>query len=183
MLKSESALLILVPEAEPLIGHLRARFDPSAADGMPPHITLLYPFIPPEKVDSRVLNRLAACFAPFEPIDYALSEVRRFPAATLYLKPEPDAPFRALTMAIWQKFPETPPYGGLWPDIVPHLSIGQFENEAELDRNAKEVAQEFAAKLPIRASARSAVLMDTTPGQWTVRKTFDLKTRLSEDRR
>jgi len=179
MLKDESALLILVPEAEPLVGHFRERFDPSAAVGVPAHITLLYPFVAPEQVDGRVLNSLAACFAQSETIDYALTEVQRFPAETLYLKPDPVEPFRTLTMAIWKRFPETPPYGGIWPDIVPHLSIGRFNDEAQLDRNFRKLTLEFAGKLPIRACARSVALMGTTSGRWTARRTFDLMTRQS----
>ena len=46
----ESALIIAVPEAEPLVKALRERFDWSAAQGVPAHITILYPFIPPEKL-------------------------------------------------------------------------------------------------------------------------------------
>ena len=50
MPKPESALVILVPEAEPLVRPFRHRFDPSAALGVPAHITLLYPFIAPEQM-------------------------------------------------------------------------------------------------------------------------------------
>lgn len=174
MLKNESALLILVPEAESLVGRFRERFDPSAADGVPAHITLLYPFVTPERIDDRVMDSLTECFGRTRAIDYALTEVRRFPADTLYLRPDPDEPFRALTMAIWRRFPDTPPYSGIWPDIVPHLSIGRFVDEAELDRNARELTAKFARELPIRASATRVALMDTTLGRWVVRRTFDL---------
>jgi len=44
----ESALVILVPEAEAIVGRLRQRYDPSAAVGMLAHITLNYPFLPGE---------------------------------------------------------------------------------------------------------------------------------------
>ena len=39
------ALVVLVPEAEASVGRLRQRYDPSAAVGMPAHITLNYPFL------------------------------------------------------------------------------------------------------------------------------------------
>ena len=44
----ESAPVILVPEAEAIVGRWRQRYDPSAAVGMPAHITLNYPFLPGE---------------------------------------------------------------------------------------------------------------------------------------
>ena len=42
-----SAVVVEVPEAEPLVGAWRLRFDPVAALGMPAHVTLLYPFVAP----------------------------------------------------------------------------------------------------------------------------------------
>lgn len=44
MIVLESALVVLVPEAEALVKSFRDRHDPSAAAGVPAHITLLYPF-------------------------------------------------------------------------------------------------------------------------------------------
>ncbi|NIQ97618.1 MAG: 2'-5' RNA ligase family protein, partial [Desulfuromonadales bacterium] len=62
----------------------------------------------------------------------------------LYLGPEPDWPFRDLTVAIWKRFPDHPPYGGRHRDIVPHLSVATLADEREL----AAVAQDFS-----RASA------------------------------
>ena len=49
MSSSESALVVLVPEAEGVVKPFRDLHDPSAAAGMPAHITLLYPFKHPMK--------------------------------------------------------------------------------------------------------------------------------------
>ena len=120
MSPSESALVVLVPEAETVAKPFRDQYDPSAAAGMPAHITLLYPFKAPREVDNITLGKLRDCFARFEPIQFSLSAIRRFPIEVLYLAPEPDEPFRQLTLSIWNLFPETPPYRGKWSDIVPH---------------------------------------------------------------
>jgi len=50
----ESALVILVPEAEAVVGRLRQRSDPSAAVGMPAHITINYPFLPGVPADTEM---------------------------------------------------------------------------------------------------------------------------------
>ena len=78
-----------------MVQPFRDRFDPSAALGVPAHITLLYPFIAPERIGADTLDAVAACFRGFAPIAFSLTEVRRFPAETLYLAPAPDEPFRA----------------------------------------------------------------------------------------
>ena len=46
----ESAILVPVPGAEPVAGRLRARFDRSAGRGIPAHVTVLYPFVPPGQI-------------------------------------------------------------------------------------------------------------------------------------
>ena len=43
----ETALVVEVPEAEPLVSQWRAQHDWSAQRGVPAHITILYPFAPP----------------------------------------------------------------------------------------------------------------------------------------
>jgi len=176
MAKSESALIVLVPEAEPLVRPFRERFDPSAALGVPAHITLLYPFIEPERIGADTLDKVTECLSGFAPIAFSLMAVRRFPAETLYLAPDPDEPFRQLTMAIWERFPDTPPYGGAWPDIVPHLSVGRFADAGGLKLVADEFNRAAETVLPIRAHAGTAVLIVNTTGRWVARSTFKLGT-------
>jgi 2'-5' RNA ligase superfamily len=174
MSNSESALVVLVPEAEPLVRPYRARFDTSAAAGLGAHITLLYPFIEPERVGESTLDTLTECFRGFAPIAFRLTAIRRFPIETLYLAPEPDEPFRKLSLAIWQRFPDRPPYGGAYPDIVPHLSIGRFTDAEEMDRIAGELAAALDETPVIEAYASTVVLIENTTGRWVARNSFQL---------
>jgi 2'-5' RNA ligase len=171
----ESALMVLVPEAEPLVKPFRDRYDPSAAAGVPAHITLLYPFKHPDEVDRSVLDDLGRSFNRRAPFGFSLTMIRRFPDAVLYLAPEPDEPFRDLTLAIWDRYPETPPYGGKWPDIVPHLSVAAVGNEQRLASIADDFAKTAEGKLPIHATATRVVLMEKRSGRWLTRATFELR--------
>ena len=54
----ETALLVPVPAAEPSVGKHRARLDEAARDGVPAHITVLYPFLPPAGIDETLLASL-----------------------------------------------------------------------------------------------------------------------------
>ena len=47
----QTALIVRVPETEPCVAALRERFDPSAALGVPAHITVLHFFMGPEASD------------------------------------------------------------------------------------------------------------------------------------
>jgi 2'-5' RNA ligase len=175
MLKFESALMVLVPEAEPLVKPFRDRYDPSAAAGVPAHITLLHPFKHPNELDGAVVDDLARSFQRREPFRFSLVSIERFPDAVLYLAPEPEEPFRDLTLAIWDRYPETPPHGGKWPDIVPHLSVAWVGNEQELDRIADGFARASHGKLPIHATATGVVLMEKRSDRWATHATFEFR--------
>jgi len=51
---AESAFIVRVPEAEPCVGALRERFDASVKLGVPAHITVLVPFMSPERITEAV---------------------------------------------------------------------------------------------------------------------------------
>jgi 2'-5' RNA ligase len=174
MLPLQSALVVLVPAVERLVGRYREKYDPSAAAGMPAHITLLYPFKAPDEVSEAVLHDLAECCTHFEVFDFSFSAVRRFYPEILYLAPEPDEPFRQLTLAIQGRFPGILPYGGKYSSIVPHLTIAQLADEQQLAQIAAEFARSSQGRLPISATAGEIALMDALVGSWQVRATFPL---------
>jgi hypothetical protein len=56
------------PKAEPVVGQLRARLDRAASRGIPAHVTVLYPFVPPGQITPAVLDKAAAAVASATPI-------------------------------------------------------------------------------------------------------------------
>ena len=74
-----------------------------------------------------------------------------------WLAPRPDPPFRALTEALWARFPDHPPYRGEFADVVPHLTIGHDVPVDELSAAA------VTARLPLRAEPREVWLMVGAP--------------------
>ena len=84
---AQSALLITVPAAEAAVGEHRARLDPSARDGVPAHLTVLYPFLAPPLIDDAVLASLAALFAPVPAFAFTLDRVGWFGDDVAWLGP------------------------------------------------------------------------------------------------
>ncbi len=156
-----TALVIAVPEAEPLIGPARSRYDLADKTGIPAHITILFPFGDRDE-------GLGELFARFPPFDFALTSVRRWPTF-VWLAPEPSEPFVALTNAVAARYPEHPPYGGEHDDVIPHLTVGHSvqappELDAELQRG-----------LPIAARATHVVqLEEFAYHRWRERQRFEL---------
>jgi len=64
---AETALVVLLPELEPLIGGWRQRHTGDGARGMPPHVTLVAPFADSSQVDG-VLDRLSKLLASFRAV-------------------------------------------------------------------------------------------------------------------
>jgi 2'-5' RNA ligase len=119
-----SCFVVLVPAAESLVGSARAQFDDSARRGLGPHITLLYPFMAPQRVDSAILEAAARALAVHEQFGFQLATIGRFPQVA-YLKPAPAEPFIALSLSLARAFPQFPPYGGEFDNIVPHLTVAK----------------------------------------------------------
>lgn len=87
----ESALLVPVPAAEPTVGQHRARLDEAATDGVPAHITVLYPFLPPAGVDKTLLAALGRLFAGHAAFQFTLDKVGWFGEEVLWLGPRDPA--------------------------------------------------------------------------------------------
>jgi len=169
----ESALVILVPEAEVLVESFRMQHDPSAALGVPAHVTILYPFKPPRELTADVIKSLEELFAQFPGFSVSFIESRRFPDV-LYLSPVPDEIIRSLTKMVASRFPETPPYGGQFTDIVPHLTVAQVGDPRQLDEIESKFTRETKGRLPVRTSVTEVTLLDNESGRWQVRHRFSL---------
>ena len=169
----QSALIVPVPEAELWVKDLRERYDPTAAVGVPAHITVLFPFISPDLITDSNLARAAATFQHFRPFEFRLEQVGRFPQS-LYLVPEPDELFISLTEAIVREFPEYPPYGGKFTEIVPHLTVAN--RSAELSAIAETELSEIMKELgPIHAVCNVVELYENSSGHWRWARSFPLE--------
>jgi hypothetical protein len=75
-----------------------------------------------------------------------------------------------MTNALVVAFPDTPPYGGMFDDIIPHLSVADqddFDLLAEIETDVKQ-------HLPIVATARQVELVVHHPGGWQRHRSIDL---------
>ena len=171
----QTALIIAVPEAEPLVGEWRERYD-NASVGVPAHVTLLVPFVPSEQLDDKLVAELRELFAAQPAFSFSLPRVARFEEVA-WLAPEPDQPFRRLTELICSRYPDYPPYEGIHDEVIPHLTVA-LGDAALQDR----IAAELSPALPIEAHAREVTLLEQrADGSWHPRERLPL--RGSESRR
>jgi 2'-5' RNA ligase len=169
----QSALVFLVPEAEPLVKEFRDSYDPAAGDGMPAHVTLLFPFIPPNYVGVDVLDQLRVIFARQPRFTIQFAEARLWPEV-LYLAPSPERPFVKLIQAVARRFPSYPPYEGEFDDVSPHLTVAQPESAGQLDGITARFLQASDGILPIHVRLREVWLMVKHDGIWAPHAAFQL---------
>ncbi len=172
----KTALVLPVPEAEPVVGRWRERFDSSSADGVPAHVTVLYPFVADGRIDDRCLDELRALFAGHVSFDVRFSRCGRFPGL-LYLAPEPDGPFRRLTEAVVARWPEAPPYGGRFDEVVPHLTVAECADTAVFD----DIEADILDRLPVTTHADAITLVVFDGSRWRERAVFPLGPHDPED--
>lgn len=166
---AQSGLVVTVPEAEPAVRAWRDRLDPSVPSGMPAHVTVLFPFLPEGRFDGDTLAAIADVIGRHKAFEARFEGCGRFPGV-LYLAPEPAAPFRALTEAVVDRWPETPPFGGQFAEIVPHLTIAQGQDDTVLD----EAEAGLRDGLPIVTRVASVDLMVHDGSRWRQRASFAL---------
>jgi hypothetical protein len=132
------------------------------SNGIPPHVTLLAPAPADVEGIAEVLSDIPA-------FDVEFAELRRFDEA-VWLAPRPSEPFVALTRALWERFPDWPPYEGRFlPDITPHLTVawGSLLDEAE---------EAVAPALPLSARAvRAELIVEVEPRRWEVEARFPFR--------
>jgi len=159
---STSGLVLLAPALDGRVGDIRERHDPAARQGMPAHVTVLYPFMDPVKFGPTQRARLAEVIRGFAGFDLSFSRVGRFPEA-LWAAPEPARPVLALVEAIAAAFPEYPPYGGQFQTVIPHATLALGEG---LDLGALEPEVRARLSPPVVQAVDGVSLFTTVRRRW-----------------
>ncbi|MCL6298792.1 2'-5' RNA ligase family protein [Streptomyces kronopolitis] len=164
-----TGLIVKIPEAEPAVRGWRERLDPGAREGVPAHVTVLFPFLPAGRIDGAVRRALAEVLAARPAFAARFERCHRFPGV-LYLAPEPDGPFRGLTEAVAERWPEAPPFGGRFDEVVPHLTVAQGHAEAAL----ADAEAALVDSMPVTARVSSVALLVHDGTRWHERASFAL---------
>lgn len=156
----QSALVVTMEGLRPVVDRWRVQYDPFA-DAVPPHVTVLFPFLPVSAIDASVHAELTALFATQPSFDAVLDGCARFPEV-LYLAPQPTTVFQAMTQRVHHRWPEAPPYGGQFASVIPHLTVAHSPDADLHDR----LADEIEPHLPLRVGVTEVTLIAFSGTEW-----------------
>lgn len=126
--------------------------------GVPPHITLLHPWVDViAESDLEKVRQIASTMSPFE---VSFESVEAFAAGAVYLRPAPAEPIRNLMRSLASAFPDFPLYDGAIADPVPHLTLARTEPGRETDKLRRTIAESLAAHLPLITSVAAIAVME-----------------------
>jgi 2'-5' RNA ligase len=165
----ETALVIVLDDAEPFDAVRREIAAGTVARGIPFHITLLSPFAPREELTDTLLAETRTFFAGRVPFTFELTRIAAWPRV-VYAVPEPAAELRDCMQALFARYPQWPPYGGMHADVVPHATLAEEVKAAAL---LAEIERRLRDELPRRYTAEEATLLEEyAPGRWRERERF-----------
>jgi hypothetical protein len=77
--------------------------------------------------------------------------------------------------ALFQAFPETPPYGGQFPDPTPPLTVAKAEDDTAFERMMAEISRALFSSLPMtyRVNEISGI-EESADGYWKLRAVIPL---------
>lgn len=169
----ETAVVIVLDDARPQLEPVRAEFHAgSVAMGIPLHVTLLYPFASPGEVTEEAL---ADIFGGFEAFRLTLTGVATWPQV-VYAVPEPRERLRAMMHALFEKYPEYPPYGGEIAEPEPHATLSELEADDSPGEITAGIRARTESLFPLTCEIRDVALLEEyEPERWRERCRFPLR--------
>jgi 2'-5' RNA ligase len=173
--RARSAVLIVVPEAMPLIDLFR-RAHTADGGSVPSHITLLSPFLAPAEIIPEVHERIATAVADTPAFTVTLNRTGWFGDRILYLAPEPVASILGLVSRLRETFSEVDTYWEHFGVVKPHVTVADAELAGGPER-LKAIEREIVPQLPLVFEVREITLMQRlrpSPAPWDVQGTYAL---------
>jgi 2'-5' RNA ligase superfamily protein len=157
----ETFVTLILADQAPELGKAHDELYPERIDEhIPLSLTLLYPFVPRDSLNESHLEMLRDFFAMRKPLVFDIAGVAQWEGGgAVYGVPEPEEQVRATMRALWELFPEFPPYRRLGSDPPPHASL-TLDGGDDPGTLKHRVEQRLHALLPAHFALGEATLME-----------------------
>jgi 2'-5' RNA ligase len=155
-----TAILVALDELAPTVAAARYDLGRYGANEIELHVTLLFPFVPRRELEDEVIEGLRAFFAARPVPTFALTAVESFDEGVVYAAPRPDAPLKQLIGDLAAQYPETPPYGGIHDEVVPHATLAMEDADGAVRARVEPL-------LPVECRpTRASLFEEFEPLRW-----------------
>jgi hypothetical protein len=169
----ETAVTLILADAAPELAQAHDELYPErVGEQIPLSLTLLYPFAPRPSLNGDHLEALHEFFASRPPLAFELTRIAQWEGGgAVYGVPEPDEELWGMMRALWERFPEFPPYG-VAGDPPPHASL-TLSGGDDPDATRARAEERLEGLLPARFEINQASLMEEYESdRWRVTHTF-----------
>lgn len=175
----QTALLLPVRAAERVVGTHRRELDLAAADGIPAHVTIAFPFKPLGEIGAEDHSRLAHNGRQHGPFRIEGRRTAWFGDQVLYVEISAAREVHALIADVASTFPAYPPFSGDIPlaEVVPHLTVGSGAPVPALQAAARAVNDALPFSEIVQSMelwAGPSVEGRTQPAPWTRIRSYAL---------
>ena len=170
----ETAVTLLLADQAPELAAAHDELYPMRVkEGIPLSVTLLYPFAPAAELDEDRLAMVRHFFGSRHGFAFDIRGIAQWEeGGAVYGVPEPDQQLRATMRALWELFPEFPPYGRADRDPPPHASL-TLDDGGDREATRGAVERRLAGLLPAHFEIGEAALIEEhEPDRWRVRERF-----------
>ncbi len=164
--QGRSGLVIPVPEADELLSSVAEEYPSAVREGVPAHVSVLYPFVPVAEIDDSAIETLTGLFRARPPLSVRFGSCHR-EEGFVFLRPEPVDGVAELTAGARRHWPEVVPYEGAHGAVEPHLTVTMKQSSD----TAAAIERDTAEWLPIAAELREAWLVTFTD-RWDLHTRF-----------
>src|SRR5262249_27254352 len=126
----QTGLVFMAPEAEPVLSIVASTYPHLVRPGLPAHITVLYPWIPIDRVSDDALGLCAQLAAATPRTKLTLNDIGIRPGF-VYLSCADASHVEDVCNAAQKAWPDLPPYGGKYNDSRPHITLALGEMRRE----------------------------------------------------
>jgi hypothetical protein len=171
----ETSITLVLEHVDPELARAHRELYPERIpEHIPFSLTLLYPWLPAAQVTEPDLDRLRAFFAGRPQLEFDLTHVAEFPGVVAYAAPEPEEDLRATMHALWDLYPQCPPYGQPGSDPPPHATLTRYANPS--NASLEQARARVEPLLPVRCIVTEATLQEEyEPDRMRIRETFPFR--------
>lgn len=171
----QSSIDISLPELSDLTCKWRDKTVDVAQIGVPPHITLLWPWCPPP-ITNEYIERLETVIEPIKAFTIVFNSVSTFGSSVIYLNLQNKTEVKGLMNLVGDAFPEYPIYENKVEDPQPHLTVSKPKSQEEFSQHLEEIQKTFTPLFPLRLQVSKITIMSQdTSMQWNTVKEINLK--------